>query len=344
MINWLPPFGGATEPCRALANMDVRAFFTAATVAGEPEPWNTLQLKVYYPAHYGDSPEERNMGFIPAVSDGAPYPVVIFMPGSNCHPEVYGWLAKGLCEQGLVCVTFSWIKEDMPGFVSLSPGFDLRYLTPDTFGQAPSCSSLPTLLEAVEQLNRQGLLAGLLDTDKIVLGGHSAGGNAVLLNSNRTWFPGIVGGFSYAAHTGAATQLGFQDDTLLPVASNVPMLIMGGERDGVIAASADRYGDNEDSQPATRIERTFDEALTSHRQDSHLVIVKGANHFCFTHPYDGSTGRPFLDWQATGDEAGLRALMLETISQFTQACIGRGAHSTLCELANHPHVSRYACK
>ena len=323
---------------------DVRAFFTAATVPGEPEPWNTLQLKVYYPSAFGDSFDERNMGFIPAAKPQKPYPVVLFMPGSNCHPEVYGWLAKGLCELGLVCITFSWIKEDMPGFVSLSPGFDLRYLTPDSFGKAPSCSSLPTLLQAVDNLNNEGLLAGLLDTNKVILGGHSAGGNAVLLNSNREWFPQLVGGFSYAAHTGASTQIGFPEDTLLPVSGNVPMLIMGGEQDGVIAASANRYGDREDSTPTERIGRTFDEALNSDRGDSHLLLVRGANHFCFAHPYDGSPGRPFLDWPAKASEDELRGLMLDTIKTFIQACVGRGEHSALSTLADNPHVSRYACK
>ncbi len=324
--------------------MDVRAFFTAASVPGEPEPWNTLQLKVYYPAAYSDSADERNMGYVPAASSNAPYPVVIFMPGSNCHPEVYGWLAKGLCELGLVCVTFSWIKQDMPGFVSLSPGFDLRYLTPDTFGKAPSSSSLPTLLEAVEQLNTEGLLAGLLDTRKIILGGHSAGGNAVLLNSNSDWFPQLVGGFSYAAHTGASTQIGFPEDTLLPVAGDVPMLIMGGEQDGVIAASANRYGDADDSTPTERIARTFDEALNSTRHDSHLLLLKGANHFCFAHPYDGTTGRPFLDWPTLGSEEEQRSLMLNAIQTFIQACIGKASHESLKTLSHHPMVSRYACK
>ena len=323
---------------------DVRAFFTAATVPGEPEPWNTLQLKVYYPSAFSDSSDERNMGFVPAAKPQQPYPVVLFMPGSNCHPEVYGWLAKGLCELGLVCITFSWIKQDMPGVVSLSPGFDLRYLTPDSFGKAPSCSSLPTLLGAVEKLNNEGMLAGLLDTNKVILGGHSAGGNAVLLNSNRDWFPQLIGGFSYAAHTGASTQLGFPDDTLLPVNGSLPMLIMGGEQDGVIAASANRYGDAEDSSPTERIARTFDEALTSQREDSHLVLIKGANHFCFAHPYDGTTGRPFLDWPADGDAGDLRQLMLGTITDFIHACIGTGQHTALAELANHPQISRYACK
>lgn len=323
---------------------DVRAFFTAATVPGEPAPWNTLQLKVYYPSAYSDSFEERNMGLVPAAKPEQPYPVVLLMPGSNCHPEVYGWLAKGLCEFGLVCVTFSWIKQDMPGYVSLSPGFDLRYLTPDSFGKAPSCSSLSTLLEAVDKLNKDGLLAGLLDTNKIILGGHSAGGNAVLLNSNRDWFPQLIGGFSYAAHTGASTQIGFPEDTLLPVDGSVPMLIMGGEQDGVIAASANRYGDTEDSSPTERIGRTFDEALTSQRGDSHLALIRGANHFCFAHPYDGTTGRPFLDWPVDGDESDLRELMLSIIIDFIQACIGKGDHSTLAELASHPQISRYACK
>lgn len=326
--------------------MEVRAFYTAATVPGEPEPWNTLQLKVYYPAIYGDSAEERNMGFIPADKSAAPCPVVIIMPGSNCHPESYSWLAKDLAARGLVCVTFSWIKEDMPGYVSLSPGIDLRYLTPDTVGKAASSSSLPTLLQALEGLQAEGLLAGLLDLHKVILGGHSAGGNAVLLNSNRDWFPSLVGSFSYAAHTGASTQIGFPPDTLLPLAGNMPMLIMGGTRDGVIAASADRYGDAIDSTPTKRIERTFDEALKSERGDCHLAIIEGANHFCFTDPYDGTTGRSFLDWRADGDEAVLRSFFTDLIGRFIDAATSWDgtSHESLDNIRDHALIRRYTRK
>ncbi len=299
----------------------VRALFSVAAVEGAQPPYDRMQLKVYYPGRYGDSLEERNMGLIPADDSQAPYPVLVMMPGSNCPPEGYSWLARRLAERGVATVLFSWIKEDMPGYVGLSPGFELGALTPDSYGTRPSSSSLPSLLAAIDGLNREGALAGCLDTERVVIGGHSAGGIAALLNANSEWFPQLKAVFSYAAHSGASTALGFAEDTLLALPSQLPCLIMGGTRDGVIAASSHRYGDDTDSTPTVRIERTFREALQSARGDSHLVLVEGANHFCFLAPDDGCTGRPFLDWEATHDGDALRDFFGELIGLFIDASV-----------------------
>ena len=107
--------------------------------------------------------------------------------------------------------------------------------------------------------------------------------------------PGIRGAFSYAAHTAASTQLGWPEDSIMPLNSALPMLIMGGSRDGVIAASSHRYGDEEDSTPVDRIARSFHEGLEGERGDRHLLIITGANHFSFVKPLDTSTRRPYLD-------------------------------------------------
>ena len=71
----------------------VRAFYRAASVAGAEPPYDNLAIKVYYPAIYGGSLEERNTGFIPADSGRGPFPVVIIMPGINISHESYSWLA-----------------------------------------------------------------------------------------------------------------------------------------------------------------------------------------------------------------------------------------------------------
>ena len=326
--------------------MSVRAFFTSIKVDSAEPPYDSLYSKIYYPGSYGDSAEERNMGYIPANRAQAPFPVAILMPGSNCPPESYAWLARHLADNGIVAMVYGWVKEDMPGYVALSPGFDLGALMPDTYGSRPSAPAITALLGELERQQQNGVLAGLLDLDKIILGGHSAGGNASLLNTNADWFPSVKAGFSYAAHSGAATAIGYPKDTLLPLPSNLPFMIMGGTRDGVIAASSNRYGDEVDASPTHRIARTFDEAMNCARGDSHLLLVEGANHFCFLDPDDGTTGRPFLDWNCEKPEE-TRAFLGEAICLFIKASVNgdKTAFKQLTTLASdNPLVAEYRNK
>jgi hypothetical protein len=85
---------------------------------------------------------------------------------------------------------------------------------------------------------------------------------------------------------------------------------MGGTCDGVIANSRDRYGVTW-AQPTTPIERTFREGLAGGRDDSYLVLLAGANHFAIAEPFDGTTGRAFLNISATQSAAALRPLMAQ---------------------------------
>lgn len=303
--------------------MAVRAFFDAVAVDGAVPPYDRIQLKIYYPSAPKMSMDEVNMGAVPANTELAPFPVVIMMPGTNVPPESYSWLAMALAERGIATLLYSWIKEDMPGFVSLSPGIDLDVMTPQRYGTAPTAAAMPSLLKGLRRMNSEGLLAGLLDLDSVFLGGHSAGGSVALLNANREWFPQLCGVFSYAAHSGATTALGFAEDSMLPLASNVPMLLLAGDRDGVIAASAFRYGDSDAATDAcARIDRSFHESISSDRGDTFLMHVRGANHFSFTCPSDKSTGRAFLDWEVEGDDNAIRTSMATTIGDFVKHFAG----------------------
>ncbi|BDA66988.1 hypothetical protein CAL7716_011540 [Calothrix sp. PCC 7716] len=75
----------------------------------------------------------------------------------------------------------------------------------------------------------------------------------------------------------------------------------------------------EAKKPTTPITRTFQEAITGGRGDSYLLLLEGANHFSVSHPKDYTTGRPFLDLEATQPEAELRNLIAEAISLFIDA-------------------------
>ncbi|WP_017660856.1 hypothetical protein [Baaleninema simplex] len=69
--------------------MTVRAIYEAAKIESAASPYDTLNLKIFYPACLPDDERSRNLGIVPADDKNAPFPVVIFFNGINCSPEVY---------------------------------------------------------------------------------------------------------------------------------------------------------------------------------------------------------------------------------------------------------------
>lgn len=325
--------------------MTVRALFTATKVDSARPPFDTVHLKVFYPAKMSGSDAERMTGVVPVDDAHAPLPVVIFFNGINVGPEAYQWLAVALAERGLAVVTFTWVSETLPGVVGLTPGIDLARVRPDTYGTGSTASAMPALLKALNQLQANGVLAGKLDLDSVILGGHSAGGTVALQNATATYFPQVAAAFSYAGHTMASTMLGFAPGTILP-AGERPILLVGGTQDGVIAASRGRYGESADMpDPLTR---TFTEAIGGGRGDSYLIMLNGANHFTLAHPIDETTGRSFLDLPATQPEGDMRALFAELVGLFIEAHVQKKVEAiqALEQITQTPHplIATLKCK
>ncbi len=279
----------------------VRAIFRSVRVPGLLAPNDTAHLKIHYPAILTGSDMERNTGLLPAKPQGGALPIVILLPGINVGPEGLGWLARSLCERGIVVVCYSLIGEELPGQISLTPGIDIMALAPDTYGTRPSALALQPILDDLKACNLDGILEGRLDLHRIALGGHSAGGTVALLNANPDWFDGVCGGFAYGAHTAAATMLGHPQGAMNAISENMPVLIMGGSEDGVIAESAGRYGDPV-GDATGRVIATFEQAVTRTKGDCVLAIIKGANHFSIIDPGDDTTGRAFLDQPDTSTD------------------------------------------
>lgn len=297
----------------------VRAVFGTVPMADG----TALHLKAHYPALYGGTLNERNTGMIPADLGTGPRPVAVIMPGINVAHESYAWLSAALVDAGFVAITYGWICEELPGLPALSPGLDVTALKPDTYATRPSATALQPLLDWLHKANQQGPLAGLLDLTRWVLGGHSAGGSVALMNADPDWFAGLRGVWSYGAHSKASTMLGYPEDTVLPLPGKLPTLVIGGDQDGVVAASAFRYGAAEGAtpDPVGPLRRTVDEGLAKATAPNELRIIPGANHFSACHPADPATGRPFLDWPCTREDADIRAELSAVITEFCRSLV-----------------------
>jgi hypothetical protein len=323
--------------------MTARAIFRAAKVEQCEPPYDTLHLQIFYPA--STATLQPGSLEIPADRQRAPFPVILFFNGINCEPELYRWLALSLVERGFVVVTFSWVAENIPGIVGLTPGVALQNLVPGVYGTQPTASALPTLLAELERVQAEGVLAGLLDLDRVVIGGHSAGGRVAVESANPQFFPQIKAAFGYGVHTAAVTQLGYDSGTILPLPDALPLLLIGGTCDGIIANSAFRYGVTWE-QPTTPILRTFQEAIAAGRQDSYILLLAGANHFTIAHPFEPIASLPFLDFPATQPQDTLRSIIADAIAFFIQAHVCDRAHPPLTRNSFSPAdaIAYFECK
>jgi predicted dienelactone hydrolase len=300
----------------------VRALFQAIKLPGATSPYDVLHLKIYYPAAPTNSDAERMSGVLTADKTSAPLRVVIFFNGINVGIESYHWLAVKLAEANLVTVMYTHVAETLPGVIGLTPAIDLSKVKPDTYGSGATCPAIQPILDSLKQLNddEKSPLHQALDLNHVILGGHSAGGTVALQNAQ--FFGQVKAVFAYAGHTMASTMLGFAPNTVLNVGGKSVML-MRGDRDGVIAASRIRYG--AEGQSADPVEKTFDEACQpSAGSEAYDVLIEGANHFAIAHPLDETTGRFFLDMEMTRNAEEVRNQIAELIVAFIEKKEVRG--------------------
>ena len=297
----------------------VRAVHTACAVPGLEAPLDTAHVKVFYPADPVGDMAERMTGVVRADASRAPYPVVVFFNGINVAADSYRWLATALAERGYVTALFTLVEEVFGTGVAVSPGIDVSLVRPETFGSGPCGVAVQPVLDALAAL--QGPLDGLLDLDRVALGGHSGGGTVVLQSANPAWFPSVKAVFTYGAHAMASTVLGWPVGHVLDLSDDVAVLLMTGEHDGVMAASAVRYGEEAGTDRVDPVERTYDTSFSGGRGDVHHLVFRGANHFTVAHPLDPTSARAFLDEPATGDEDAARAGIVDALVLFLDAAL-----------------------
>ncbi len=325
----------AAAPVESLSQRIARAVYASCAIPGAEAPGDRAILRIVYPARPALGEAQLDSGFIPADRTAAPYPVVLIMPGVNVGPEAYAWLARYLALQGRIAVTYAFVAEELAGYVSLTPGLDLSALAPATYGSRPSGSAIAPILAAVGRENEGGMLEGCVDIDSVILAGHSAGGSVALYNANPDWFPQVRGAFAYGAHTGASTRLGFDENTILSLPGEVPLLLAAGTRDGVIANSAHRYGGMSDP-----VRATFEQGITRNRGDCYLVEIEGANHFSIAWPADETSGRHYLDETEAGDGESIRGLLAALLDAFIADTLN-GSARRVGRLAGHALVAAF---
>lgn len=298
----------------------VRTHRTSVRVAGAAAPYDTAHITVRYPALPARDDLERMSGMLAADPVGAPYPVVIVLPGINVASAGYLDLAVALARAGMVVATFDWVAELFPGQVGLTPGVDLTAVGPDTYGTKPTTPALAAVLDAMAQAQAAGPLAGLLDLDNVGLFGHSAGGTVALQSARAEWFPQVRAVATYGAHTMASQQLGHAPDTLLAAPVDAPVLLLGGSADGVVAASAIRYGKEAGAAGHDPIERTWAEALPA-TTEAWLVRIADAGHMLPAAPDDPTSARGFLEEPPAADQDHLREVLCDLIATFFAATL-----------------------
>jgi dienelactone hydrolase len=260
------------------------------------------------------------IGPLPAL-DGPPRPLVLMLPGFGCGPALYSHLANRLAADGMVAVSYANL-ETLPGGVQMyGPGADLLSLSAGEYGTRQPCRLFDPIVDAIRLLvdTPGSPLFSAIDVTRIGLVGHSAGAALALAMVGRSFAQSVGAVSTWGGHGLGTAMGGWTPGEVGPISTEVPILIAGGSQDGVIAnaLSQGRYG------PNLTVDDCYERTAAACGNLAELALFEGAGHFTICNGYDRTTASGFMEPdQNEGTDAGHRALVHETISQFLGSHLG----------------------
>lgn len=226
---WYPGAAGSWQGAER-ASYDIRDWL----------PQDTASLVPDEAAPVFDLPAWRD---VPAAGDG-PFPLVLFSHGFSGYRMQSATLLAHIASWGYVVASPEHPERGLAQIVeSIIPGPDM------------SAATITSLLDAMIERNASDdVFSGLIDTDRVVMTGHSAGGGTTLAVFEDARIDAAI---VYAAGSGDLTP------------SGKPVLFLAGAEDGIIPISRVEQG-YEASGPPRRL---ISMARTGHLAFSDLCAV-----------------------------------------------------------------------
>jgi len=154
---------------------------------------DTYDLRTYLPEGLAAliPPELDASLTIDATRDGAaatdgPFPLVLESHGAAGFRQISSNLAYHLATWGMVVAATDHPSRDTTNFISGTSD-----------GQPPAIDQLRSMRTLLENLDSDPILAGVVDSSRVALGGHSAGGGTIAQAASED--EGILGYVSYAS-------------------------------------------------------------------------------------------------------------------------------------------------
>ncbi len=260
-----------------------------------------------------DGAPTHDWGVVAAPAEGGPYPVAVILHGNHptCPTDTGGgtWPCPAGTEQpnheGLTYLAEALAAR---GFVAVAPGINVQY----TFGAGEPATAVRTAeivdhtLTALED-GALGPAAGLADTSRLVMIGHSVGGQDASL---------IAAGATSVTHPVAGVvmlQPALNDAAALPLV-DVPAVVVLSECDGDTGVRGGEY-----VTTALRATR---------RTPAAAIVLERANHN-FTNsllrPDSFPVEAPACDAGGVLDAQQQRDLLAEWVPELAHAVLGDGA-------------------
>lgn len=233
VVVWYPADKGATAG-HAREQVDLVSYLSPALQAKIPP-----QDHVLYPADaYTDAP---------AASSGGPFPLALFSHGFAGFPEQSVTITTHLASWGFVVAAPDHVERSLDGLLG-------------TGAQGvPKLSDVQVLQDTLalveQQAGQPGVLHGLVDPNRVVVTGHSAGAGAAYQLAAVD--PRVKAWISYSVAPG-------KDEGAGSTVPDKPGMVMLGEKDGIIA-------------PAQT-----EQVYAAMKAPKWLVKVPGAGHLVFS--------------------------------------------------------------